>query len=68
MRYKVISIEIEDGIITAQSWGDTKTIKGFLTPRGISESFAVKGWTFDRIWLDSGNEENGSGWAFVAKY
>jgi len=60
-------IRIENGVITSDSWGRTKTIKAFFAEEDRApalEIFPVKGWKFSRVYLTHGTQENGAGWAF----
>lgn len=61
-------VEIENGILNVDPFGQTKTIKGFFEERGITPVAIMKtghGWNFKRVYLTRGNEINGSGFAFV---
>jgi hypothetical protein len=61
-------VEIENGILDVNTYGQTKTIKGFFEERGITPISIMKtgrGWNFKRVYLTRGDENNGSGFAFL---
>ena len=67
MKYGVFSIEIVDGAIFHEFFAETRNVNEFLSEFHVVESFPVKGWSFDRVFLTHGTQENGSGWAFAKK-
>ena len=67
MKYNVMSIEIVDGAMSHDFFSDTRTVNEFMSEFHIIETFPVKGWSFEEIYLTHGTQENGCGWALVKK-
>ena len=66
--YRVVAVQIENGVITTSLHGVTKSQKGVLSRQPVISTFTVKGWFFKKVFLTSGTQENGSGLAFRSKY
>lgn len=67
MKYMVMSIEIVDGAISHDFFAETRNVSELMSEFRVIETFPVKGWSFDRIYLTHGTPENGTGWAFAKK-
>ena len=67
MKYRVFSIEIVEGAIFHDFFAETRNVKEFMSEFHVIETFPVKGWSFEEIYLTHGTQENGAGWAFAKK-
>ena len=67
MKCRVFSIEIVEGAIFHEFFAETRSVKEFLSEFHIIETFPVKGWSFEKVYLTHGTQENGCGWALVKK-
>ena len=67
MKYMVMHIEISEGAIFHEFFAETRNVSEFMSEFHVIESFPVKGWSFEKVYLTHGTPENGTGWAFAKK-
>ena len=67
MKYMVMSIEIVGGAISHDFFAETRNVSEFMSEFRVIESVPVKGWSFEKVYLTHGTQENGCGWALVKK-
>lgn len=66
--YDVKVVEIHNGVVSYNHYTKTKTIKEFL--EHVSYKLTIvkaRGYKFNRVYLTTGNKENGYGYAFVKR-